>query len=65
MQKKGINSNIVDIYEEFPSLKEDEKVIYLFDQNTGKYHFMSSGINNLAGYSLEELNLKGLKSSVG
>ena len=64
MQKKERNTHIGGIYEEIPSLRDNDKVIYLFDQNTGKYQYMSSGISHLAGYSLEELNLRGFKSIV-
>jgi len=64
MQKKETNTLIGGIREEIPSIRDNDKVIYLFDQNTGKYQYMSSGITYLAGYSLEELNSKGFKSIV-
>ncbi len=64
MQKKETNTLIGGVREEIPSLKDNDKVIYLFDQNTGKYQYMSSGITYLAGYSLEEFNSKGFKSLV-
>jgi PAS domain S-box-containing protein len=40
------------------------KVGYIFNQTTGKYQYMSTAINNLTGYSIDELNTKGFKSIV-
>jgi PAS domain S-box-containing protein len=50
--------------EVIPSQTDLNKVIYFFDQNTGRYQYMSSGINNLSGYSIDELNTIGFKSIV-
>src|SRR3989339_899958 len=63
-KKEETNSRTPEIYKEIPSFNENNKVIYLFDQNTGRYQYMSSDINNLAGYSIEEFNSKGFKSIV-
>ena len=63
-KKEETNSRTPEIFKEIPSFNENNKVIYLFDQNTGRYQYMSSGINNLAGYSIEEFNSRGFKSIV-
>ena len=63
-KKEETNSRTPEIFKEIPSFNENNKVIYLFDQNTGRYQYMSSDINNLAGYSIEEFNSKGFKSIV-
>ena len=63
-KKEETNSRTPEIYKEIPSFNENNKVIYLFDQNTGRYQYMSSDINNLAGYSIEEFNSRGFKSIV-
>lgn len=47
-----------------PSQIDYNKVIYFLDQNTKRYQYMSSGIHNLSGYSIEELNKIGFKSIV-
>ena len=63
-KKEETNSRTPEIFKEISSFNENNKVIYLFDQNTGRYQYMSSDINNLAGYSIEEFNSKGFKSIV-
>jgi len=50
-KKEETNSRTPEIFKEIPSFNENNKVIYLFDQNTGRYQYMSSGINNLAGFA--------------
>jgi len=51
--------NIKGIYARF-----NDKVIYYFDQNSGKYEYMSKGIKRLTGYTLQDLNDIGFKKIV-
>lgn len=59
-----VNKSPDHIPPEIPSLNDYNKVVYFFDQNTGRYKYMSSEINDLSGYSAEELNNMGFKSIV-
>ena len=49
---------------EIPSLSDYNKVVYFFDQNSGRYNYMSSGITELSGYTTEEINEIGFKNIV-
>jgi PAS domain S-box-containing protein len=42
----------------------NDKVIYFYDQNSGKYEYMSKGIKNLTGYTLKDINDIGFKKIV-
>lgn len=54
------------IKEEIPKVQSSSegKVGYFFNQSTRRYQYMSKGINNLTGYSIDELNEMGFKSIV-
>jgi PAS domain S-box-containing protein len=59
-----VNKSIENLSQEIPSLSDYNKVVYFFDQNTGEYKYMSSGITELSGYSAEEINKISFKNIV-
>jgi len=61
-EKQNIDSE--EVSKVIPSQDEQKRVIYFFDQKTRRYHYMSPGISNLSGFSIEELNKIGFKSIV-
>jgi len=63
-KSEKIKETSVKLTQEIPSLRDYNKVIYFFDQNTGRYKYMSQGIANLSGYSSEELSKMGFKNIV-
>ncbi|MDO8549130.1 MAG: hypothetical protein Q7S39_03120, partial [Ignavibacteria bacterium] len=63
-KSEKIKGTSVKLTQEIPSLRDYNKVVYFFDQNTRRYKYMSQGITNLSGYSSEELNKMGFKNIV-
>lgn len=59
-----VNKNSKNLPGDIADLDDSNKVVYFLDQHTGRYKYMSSGMNNLSGYSVEEINTLGFKNII-